>query len=166
MALYNREAAIRYAAKWALSRNPLYLDFENLGGDCTNFLSQCLYAGIPEMNYGNSNGWYYLNSHSRSPSWAGVIFLFEFLVRNRSSGPRGQRITADDARPGDVVQLGDSIKGFHHSLLVVSMRDGEIFVAAHSQDVWMKPLSEYGAELTRFLHIFGESDAQEASPRF
>ena len=159
MASYDHEAAVRYAAKWALSRNPLYLDFEELGGDCTNFISQCLYAGIPEMNYGNSNGWYYLNSHSRSPSWAGMLFLFDFLVQNRSSGPRGQLINAADARPGDVAQLGDSIKGFHHSLLVVSVQNGEIFAAAHSEDVWMKRLSEYGAELARFLHIFGASDA-------
>ena len=27
------------------SRNPAYLDFHGLGGDCTNFVSQCLYAG-------------------------------------------------------------------------------------------------------------------------
>jgi len=158
MASYNREIAVRYAKKWALARNPLYLDFEKLGGDCTNFISQCLYAGIPEMNYGNSAGWYYLNSHSRSPSWAGVDFLFDFLVGNRSSGPRGHSITAAAVRPGDIVQLGDSVKGFHHSLLVISVQTDKIFVAAHSGDVWMQPLSSYDAERTRFLHIFGVPD--------
>ena len=46
---YRREAALQYAKQWALGRNPRYLDFEHMGGDCTNFASQCIYAG----------SWYY-----------------------------------------------------------------------------------------------------------
>lgn len=42
---YNRGKAVAYALEWAMSRNPAYLDFEELGGDCTNFASQCLLAG-------------------------------------------------------------------------------------------------------------------------
>ena len=44
--LYNREEAVSYARKWALGRNPAYFDFQKLGGDCTNFASQCIYAHI------------------------------------------------------------------------------------------------------------------------
>ncbi len=33
---YNRIAVAEYAKKWALSRNPQYMDFESMGGDCTN----------------------------------------------------------------------------------------------------------------------------------
>ena len=47
---YDRKAALRYAHRWAYSRNPAYYDYENLGGDCTNFASQCLYAGTGVMN--------------------------------------------------------------------------------------------------------------------
>ena len=36
---YNRTAAVNYARKWALGRNPAYYDFEEIGGDCTNFAS-------------------------------------------------------------------------------------------------------------------------------
>ena len=36
--------------RWALLRNPAYLDFHGLGGDCTTFVSQCLYAGAGVMN--------------------------------------------------------------------------------------------------------------------
>ncbi len=42
---YNRDAAAAYAKKWALGRNKEYKDYENWGGDCTNFISQCLKAG-------------------------------------------------------------------------------------------------------------------------
>ena len=43
--MYNREAALEYAKEWAFSRNPQFYDFENIGGDCTNFASQVLLAG-------------------------------------------------------------------------------------------------------------------------
>ena len=42
---YNRSAAVEYAHQWAFGRNPEFYDFSQIGGDCTNFASQCLYAG-------------------------------------------------------------------------------------------------------------------------
>ena len=45
---YNRAAAVAYAHAWAYRRNPRYYNYEELGGDCTNFASQCLYAGSKE----------------------------------------------------------------------------------------------------------------------
>ncbi|MGL5314596.1 MAG: amidase domain-containing protein, partial [Peptostreptococcaceae bacterium] len=38
--VYDRDAAVAYAQKWALGRNPAYKDYEPWGGDCTNFISQ------------------------------------------------------------------------------------------------------------------------------
>lgn len=52
-------AEIDYARKWALSRNPAYYDFEAIGGDCTNFVLQCLYAGGAVMHFTRDTGWYY-----------------------------------------------------------------------------------------------------------
>ena len=50
--LYTRLAAVNYAVRWALSRNPAFENFsgQGHGGDCTNFISQCLYAGGWTMN--------------------------------------------------------------------------------------------------------------------
>ena len=48
---YDREAAVRYAHRWAYGRNPRFYNFDELGGDCTNFASQYLYAGTGIMNY-------------------------------------------------------------------------------------------------------------------
>ena len=59
---YNREKAIQYAEKWAYSRNPKFYNYDNIGGDCTNFISQCIYAGCKIMN---NKDWYYKNA---SPS--------------------------------------------------------------------------------------------------
>lgn len=48
---YQREKAVEYAKKWAYRRNPNYYNYDAVGGDCTNFASQCIYAGSQVMNY-------------------------------------------------------------------------------------------------------------------
>ncbi|MDE6790670.1 MAG: amidase domain-containing protein, partial [Clostridia bacterium] len=68
---YDRRAAVAYARRWAFSRNPNYFDFSNLGGDCTNFASQCVYAGSGIMNYTPVFGWYYISADNRTASWTG-----------------------------------------------------------------------------------------------
>ena len=80
--IYNREKVIEYAKKWAYDRNPQYYDFDNVGGDCTSFASQCIYAGVKVMNYSKQNGWYYISGNNKSPSWSGVEFLYNFLTQN------------------------------------------------------------------------------------
>jgi len=42
---YERERALRYAQKWVFSQNPLFGNFRGIGGNCTNFVSQSIYAG-------------------------------------------------------------------------------------------------------------------------
>ena len=78
---YDRVAAVLYAQEWALKRNKSFYDFENIGGDCTNFASQCIYAGAKIMNYKPIFGWYYNSLSSRTPSWSGVEYLYNFLVQ-------------------------------------------------------------------------------------
>ena len=48
---YDRARAVEYARRWALSRNPLFTDYTGIGGDCTNFVSQAIYAGTCVQNY-------------------------------------------------------------------------------------------------------------------
>ena len=76
---YNRNSAVSYALSWALRRNPQYYDFSDLGGDCTSFISQCVFAGSGIMNFTPIFGWYYFSSFDRSPSWSGVEFFYDFM---------------------------------------------------------------------------------------
>lgn len=64
---YNRSAAVEYAHQWAFGRNPEFYDFSQIGGDCTNFASQCLYAGGGVMNFTPEFGWYYISPEDRLP---------------------------------------------------------------------------------------------------
>ena len=70
--MYDRQKALEYAKTWALGRNPLFFDFTGRGGNCTNFVSQCVYAGSCQMNYLSVFGWYYISLEDRTASWSGV----------------------------------------------------------------------------------------------
>lgn len=152
---YDRNKAYEYAEKWALSRNPIFYNFERIGGDCTNFASQCIYAGSGIMNYTPVTGWFYKNVNNRSPSWTGVRYLYNFLVENDGVGPFAEDAPLDQLEVGDIVQLGRSTGDFYHSPVVVGIERGNIFVAAHSYDVFGKPLTSYSYEKVRGIHILG-----------
>lgn len=152
---YNREHAVAYARRWALDRNPLYYDYAGIGGNCTNFVSQCVYAGSCTMNYTPLYGWYYLSPAERTASWTGVVYFYNFLTGNQNVGPFGREVTAGEVMPGDVIQLGREESGYYHSLLVLARQGEEILVAAQSDDALDRPLSTYTYDYARFLHIDG-----------
>lgn len=152
---YNRQKAAHYARKWALSRNPAYYDFEHIGGDCTNFASQCVYAGAGIMNHTPVFGWYYVNSYDRTPSWSGVEFLHDFLIGNDGAGPFAKEVSAEEILPGDLVQLGTSGGDWYHTPVVTSVSGGTILVAAHTFDALDRPLYTYSYDRIRYIHIDG-----------
>lgn len=151
---YNRDAAVAYACKWALSRNPAYFNFETLGGDCTNFASQCIYAGAGQMNYTPVTGWFYQSSKHRTAFWTGVEYLYNFLIANKSVGPFAREVMEYEAWPGDVVQFGTATGHFYHSPVITAVTP-EILVAAHTEDALNRPLASYTYDTARFLHIEG-----------
>ncbi len=152
---YNRLAAVQYAKKWAFSRNPAYFDFSTLGGDCTNYASQCIYAGAGVMNFIPLYGWFYRSANDRTPSWTGVEYLYQFLVNNEGVGPYAEEVPLDKLEIGDVVQLGRETGDFYHTPVVVGFQRGEILVAAHSYDAYNRPLNSYSFARVRGLHILG-----------
>lgn len=151
---YNRDAAVNYARTWALKRNHAYYDFEKIGGDCTNFASQSIYAGSGIMNYTPVTGWYYRSPADRSASWTGVAYLYKFLVNNRSVGPYAHVVSQSEVQPGDIVQLGTHGGHFYHSPVITAVTP-TILVAAHTFDALDRPLSSYIYDVARFLHIDG-----------
>ena len=156
---YNRQNAIAYARQWAFSRNPKYYNFDSVGGDCTSFISQCIYAGSNIMNYTKDKGWYYIDGNNKSPSWSGVEFLHNFLIENKSVGPYGIDEVQTNMEIGDVVQLSFNGKSFGHSLIIVNIENSHslygIKIASHTLDSYNKPISEYDFAKIRFIHIQG-----------
>lgn len=152
--LYDRTATVTYARRWALSRNPAFYDFHGIGGDCTSFASQCIYAGAQIMNYTPVFGWYYISLSDRAPAWSGVEFLYNFLTTNTSVGPYAREVGEVEIQPGDIIQLGRADGDFYHTL-VVTETNPEILVCAHTNDALDRPLSSYNYYTARFLHIDG-----------
>lgn len=157
---YDRAAAVRYAHQWAYGRNPRFYDYEQLGGDCTNFASQCVFAGSGIMNFTPTFGWYYIDANQKAPAWTGVPYFWNFMVRSTFSvGPVGEPCRLEDLRPGDVVQLSFDGQGFQHTPVVVQVRYpitlDTVLVAAHSYDADDRPLSTYQFQDIRPLHITG-----------
>ena len=155
MTMYNRQKVYEYAKKWAYGRNPKYYNYDLIGGDCTNFVSQCIFTGCGQMNYNKENGWYYIDANKKSPSWTGVEFLYNFLLSNKSSGPKGQLSKIDNLEIGDVIQLSFDGISFAHSLIVVKSGTNvnNTLIAAHTYDAFGKSVSQYGYSKFRCIQI-------------
>jgi len=150
---YNRVEAIKYAKKWAYKRNPSYYNFDEIGGDCTNFVSQCLYAGSKVMNYSKTYGWYYKNANDKAPAWTGAEFLYNFLVNNKGVGPVGS--TIDNIEIGDIVQLSFDGEKYTHSLIIVDIINNNFLVSSHTFDSYGRNINTYSYKKIRFIHIIG-----------
>ncbi len=147
---YNRKKAVEYARKWALGRNPEYESFNGIGGDCTNFISQCLYAGGLKMNFTPIFGWYYRNSSERTASWTGVQFFYNFMISDKGYASESDSSALDI---GDVIQLGRKDGTFYHTLIVTGFNKSSYLVCAHSDDSLDRPLDTYSYYRVRFLKI-------------
>ena len=152
---YLRERAVTYAKKYAFGQNPIFGNFRGIGGNCTNFVSQAIYAGSCVMNYTPTFGWYYVSLDDRSPSWTGVEYFYNFMTENADVGPFGKEATPDEIEIGDVIQLGNNRDGFYHTLLVVGFEGEDPLVAAQTDDAYARPLSTYSYDFSRFIKILG-----------
>ena len=151
---FDTNNAINYAKKWALSRNKNYYNFDKLGGDCTNFVSQCIFAGCNQMNFSKTNGWYYNSISDRAPAWTGVNFLHNFLIANNSLGPFGSLISFGDASLGDVIQLGNETT-FYHAMMITQITNNIIYTCSHTIDSLDRPLNSYTYKKIRVIKING-----------
>ena len=156
---YNRLKAVNYAKRWARSRNPKYYDYSNIGGDCTNFISQCVFTGCGVMNYDKNLGWYYINANEKSPSWTGVKFFYDFIVNNDGTGPYGEEEDLNKLMPGDIIQLGDDSDVFYHTLILTNITRNifgrNYYICSHSMDTYQRNLFSYDFSILRGIHIIG-----------
>lgn len=151
---YNRSKTVEYAKKWALKRNPRYINFDGMGGDCTNFASQCIYAGAGVMNYTKDVGWYYNSPTDRAAPWSGAQYLNDFLMKNKSVGPIAEKRDISDLQLGDLIQLNNGQR-FYHSLVIAGFSDGEPLVCTHTFDSYMRPFGSFHYAYAAGIHIVG-----------
>ncbi|MEG0711912.1 MAG: amidase domain-containing protein [Niameybacter sp.] len=140
---YMREKAVAYAKKYALTPNTQeWKNYEEYGGDCTNFISQCLFAGeIPFDHQGKyvSEKWYWYSDYYRTPSFTSASALKDYMISNTGFGLVAKLGTLESLQIGDIVQLGDLEKTTHSMIVIQIIKDEndssltkEVLVAQHS----------------------------------
>lgn len=158
---YNRSLAVSYADQYWTNYNPAYTDFSGMGGDCTNFVSQCIRnGGAPDDTSGTqgSQWWYNLGTHARTPSWAGVDELYEYLMNNTNGGPKGTLTTnLYSVNLGDVIQIDRHSNGgdYTHTTIVTEIQYEDIpylYVNAHSSNQYHYYYDNYPGD-KRFIKI-------------
>lgn len=115
---YDREAAVAYAREWAEERNPQWQSYDSLGGNCMNFVSQCLFAsGIPMDRSGNARC-YWFSDANRAPAWTGVDSFRDYADSNTGYG-LSARIGAafGTGEEGDVILMCDD-GDYNHAVII------------------------------------------------
>jgi hypothetical protein len=135
---YNRSEVQTYAHTWWNSFNPDYLFFEN--DDCTNFVSQCLFAGNAPMNYTGKRelGWWYQgkkgNQELWSFSWAVADSLNRFLGGDSKEWHAERVDVPQKLAIGDVISYDwDGNGHYQHSAVVTDIdANGMPLISAHT----------------------------------
>jgi Putative amidase domain len=135
---YDRARAVRYAETWWNSYNPAFPRFEV---NCTNFVSQCVYAGgAPMTGYPNrAKGWWCKNNNW-SYSWA-VAHSFRWYLSGTRVGLQTIEVSSpEQLMAGDIICYDFQGDGrFDHSTIVVAKdANGMPLVNAHTTNSRMR----------------------------
>ncbi len=131
-----------YQQTWSHDRNSDYADFENIGGDCTNYASQILRSGGSAFNSNSSSGiygntyWYFRSPSNRSTSWTAASDLKTFLLRSKNTlGPKAREVSYfSDLDVGSIIFLESSGAPYHS--VIVAESGGDPTVSAHTSNYY------------------------------
>ncbi|HMF34920.1 MAG TPA: amidase domain-containing protein, partial [Candidatus Lokiarchaeia archaeon] len=162
---YLRQAAYGYALEWYNTRNNHYNDYTASGGDCANFVSQCLIAGGISLYNGTDGTGYGVYPDKDRPTGHsnGTMPYCDYLdlnLRNfqntHVTGPLTSPTLPDEMCVGDVVIFGNSTgDNYEHATIVVWDGGSQLGLAAHTTDVWNQSFSSYMSEFScaTFYHF-------------
>lgn len=130
---YDRLKAVQYAERWWNDYNPAFMKVPE--NDCTNYISQCLYAGgAPMRGYPNrTNGWW-IRGKTFSWSWT-VAHALRLYLANSKIGLRAREVSSPtQLMLGDVICYDFEGDGrFNHNTIVTAYDYyGMPLVNAHS----------------------------------
>ena len=161
---YDVSKVTEYIKEYWEDYNEDYPRYSNYGGDCANFVSQCLAAGGMQMvgtNYANFNNWFCRTSDTEqfskvSSTWRGAEAFCNYWTKNCMEYKDFDRTYFTDKKAFNAVyryaNIGDAMtffnsneRPYHTTIVNLKNRDGdrEIRFAAHSSSQWERSLYYY-----------------------
>ncbi|WP_175407751.1 amidase domain-containing protein [Streptomyces sp. TRM64462] len=139
---YDYRAMAAYAEKYWQNYNPAYRKFNDMGGDCTNFVSQSLKAGGWQHAPGSYNDyrtWWYGDSY-QSTSWVGADEWSWFTLSQKRATNLANVYQMD---VGDIMQMDFDRNGSKDHTMVVSYRGwtGVPYLTYHSVNTYRKSVA-------------------------
>ena len=131
---YDRQAAVAYAEKWWNDYNPKFKKFDV---DCTNYVSQCLFAGgAPMRGYPKRTTGWWMQNNNWSFSWTVANALTQYLSTSKSGLRAKQVSNPKELKLGDVICYDFQGDGrFDHTTIVTGHdADGMPLVNAHTDN--------------------------------
>ncbi len=160
---YDVDAAVAYADKWAMSYNPEYENYKDDGGDCANFVSQCLFAGgMPINAYWNPSASY----GSAWVAWVNNNSLRNYLV-NHGIGTYVKDPSESQISTGDLIYYnwsGGKTTTNHVTICVGRNSSGVPIIDSHTTAKYHSPW-KYGGSSTYYSAVLMNQDTSNSSVR-
>lgn len=128
---FNIQEACTYAETFALKPNPNYKSFEHIGGDCTNFISQILFAGGLDQT---------ISWKPYTVPWIRVEDLYLYLTTHKLATKLPNKSSLSK---GCVIQFYTPEIGrfFHNGFITYELPNNDYLYCCHSYNKLNYPLS-------------------------
>lgn len=172
---YIRLNAVAYANQWVspnnILRNPQWFTYDDYGGNCANYTSQCLFAGgIPMDFQGRPKAqwkWYgnYINERNvpmgRAPAWTGVNEFYNYSLINTGFGLVSTlNENFFNGEIGDIIIFGTDLRWKHAVIITDVVRDEkgrviDYLINSNTTDRINYPVSAYSYSKIQLIKILG-----------
>lgn len=167
---FDRNKAVAYANQYYHSRNPIWYNFTDEGGNCQNYASQCLLEGGIPLDYSGEEQWKcYVEDPNYEPeineeetatgrtrSWVNVGYFYNYAKWNEGKGMAADaNVNLYYAQPGDIIIVGNN--GLSHTVIVSKVVDGHILVNSNSIDMKDYPVEAYTYTTVMLIKILGSN---------
>jgi hypothetical protein len=139
---YDYGAMARYAETYWDNYNSAYRTFADVGGDCTNFISQAMRAG----GWADDTGWYrsaenwWYNDLNETWSWVNVSYWHDFAAVH--SGRTSILGSPSYMGLADVLQMDFTNDGSKDHTMIASYIGSEPYLTYHTNDTYRRSLAE------------------------
>ena len=171
---YDRDTALIYARRYVGVRNGRWPDFTGQGGNCQNYVSQCLLRGGIPADLEGEQTWSWTGSSNLQEgpedtlSWINVKRFDEYARNNEGYGLAAQTdVDFTSGVPGDVLKMG-SLSDWNHAVMITDVvKDGQgnvidYIICSNTTDVRDFPASAYPLARQSVTKIYGWNDAPPA----